>query len=492
MKKNGLYILNVLIFVVAIVAIGVANLVQVDRPTVSEKENRNLATMPEFTLENLLTGEYTSGIDAFLADTFLFREQIIDFNAQFVTLRGFKTEDGFEIIDFGGNNSQQGNNPTQTPTVTPTEVPTQTPTVTPTEVPTQTPTDTPTIEPTVTPTGEPTETPTETPTAMPTVEPTVPPTVRPTANVPDDSTEFGDNVTTTSSLIFLNNRVMERFGFTKERWKRYGDLVNGVKTGVGDEYRVMSLIAPTSVEFYLSEKYSKLSDSQKEAVDFIYDYMDNGVITVNVVEAIREHNDKYIYFRSDHHWTALAAYYAYCEFVKTALPGETPVDLSELEMGSAEGFLGYLYSATQKAELKKDPDTVWYWIPKVDTKYTTYIDGYGTHGDTSKDLINTYYKKKTNKYQIFLSSDYPFATIETSVKNGKTLLITKDSYGNALIPFLTHHYERVLVVDPRYVDVNLGFILENEKVDDILIFNNAFSVASNGWYSYLKFFLDVK
>lgn len=54
--------------------------------------------------------------------------------------------------------------------------------------------------------------------------------------------------------------------------------------------------------------------------------MMQGVKTVDIFDTLKEHNDEYIYFRSDHHWTADGAFYAYEEFCKTKGITEIPLD----------------------------------------------------------------------------------------------------------------------------------------------------------------------
>ena len=77
------------------------------------------------------------------------------------------------------------------------------------------------------------------------------------------------------------------------------------------------------------------------------------------------HTDEYLYFRSDHHWTTLGAYYAYRTFAKVA--GFTPVDKNTLQTGKLSPFLGLFYKDTKSTALSNDPDYVEYFIPPVNT-----------------------------------------------------------------------------------------------------------------------------
>ena len=46
--------------------------------------------------------------------------------------------------------------------------------------------------------------------------------------------------------------------------------------------------------------------------------------SVDVRQTLAEHKDEYIYYRTDHHWTSLGAYYAYQQLCGAL--GLTPFD----------------------------------------------------------------------------------------------------------------------------------------------------------------------
>src|SRR5690606_12573502 len=95
-----------------------------------------------------------------------------------------------------------------------------------------------------------------------------------------------------------------------------------------------------------------------------------GVTTIDVVAALRAHAGEYIYFRSDHHWTGLGAYYAYRAFCAAA--GLEPLELSAMEARRREGFRGSLYRFTRDSQLGKSPDHVDYWLPPVEVSVARY------------------------------------------------------------------------------------------------------------------------
>ena len=97
--------------------------------------------------------------------------------------------------------------------------------------------------------------------------------------------------------------------------------------------------------------------------------MDDSVVTVDAYSELRKHTDRYIFFRTDHHWTQLGAYYAYTAFCQST--GLEPVPIEDFETGSFEGFVGSMYTYTSKypqsSILRDNPDTLYYYVPKTES-----------------------------------------------------------------------------------------------------------------------------
>ncbi len=87
---------NKIVDIVCLCAVGVLfggtalwNLIQPNRPTVSESEKRTLAAMPELTASSLTDGSYFAGVSAFISDTFVERERLVGLSRKMDTLKGF-------------------------------------------------------------------------------------------------------------------------------------------------------------------------------------------------------------------------------------------------------------------------------------------------------------------------------------------------------------------------------------------------------------------
>ena len=133
-------------------------------------------------------------------------------------------------------------------------------------------------------------------------------TTPPEVNVPDE------NQGTAIGTIYIDgDNAMDIPTANNEVIDSYADAVNNLSQALGSDVRTISLVTPNSGEFYSPESFHTGSHSQKEMIERCYGAMNDNIVTVDAYSALRNHADEYIYFRTDHHWTALGAYYAYTQ-----------------------------------------------------------------------------------------------------------------------------------------------------------------------------------
>ncbi len=279
--------------------------------------------------------------------------------------------------------------------------------------------------------------------------------------------EFDENANVGYWLV-IDGKAVQLFKFNKEGMSYYSEVLNKYRERISDDVKIYSLIAPTASEFIKLRRYKGITDSQNDAMDFLRSKLDSSIKSVNVYDVLNEHKDEYIYFKTDHHWTALGAYYAYTAFME--LKGEEPVPLEKYEERKIEGFLGSSYTKTLNKELEKNPDTIYVYMPFTNYKYEMY------YGEKCKEaeVIDMSYAEGKDKYLVFLSSGgATWSVIKTDVKNGKKILVMKDSYGNTFVPFLLPHYEEIYVVDSRFYSKystgkNIVEFIEDNGINEIL------------------------
>ena len=251
------------------------------------------------------------------------------------------------------------------------------------------------------------------------------------------------------------------------------------------EVTVYSMVIPTSVDFYNPEEYSGYTELQKDKIEYIENELKNtGVTNIKVYDTLSKHTNEEIYSRTDHHWMPLGAYYAAQVFCKDA--GVKVPDISKYRKETCGGYVGSMYYYSSDVNLYNDPEqyTV-YYSPNEDKLTTTYYNRYYSNGyDSNLFLCNdaSYY------YLTFLGSDDLIAHIKTNASTGRNLVVIKESYGNALIPFFTESFDNIYVLDLRYCEVNAINFCKEVGATDLLFANCAYTVAGGNcdYFSYIR------
>ena len=251
------------------------------------------------------------------------------------------------------------------------------------------------------------------------------------------------------------------------------------------EVTVYSMVIPTSVDFYNPDEYSGYTELQKDKIEYIENELKNtGVTNIKVYDTLSKHTNEEIYSRTDHHWMPLGAYYAAQVFCKDA--GVKVPDISKYRKETCGGYVGSMYYYSSDVNLYNDPEqyTV-YYSPNEDKLTTTYYDRYYSNGyESNLFLCNdaSYY------YLSFLGSDDLIAHIKTNASTGRNLVVIKESYGNALIPFFTESFDNIYVLDLRYCEVNAINFCKKVGATDLLFANCAYTVAGGNcdYFSYIR------
>ncbi len=395
------------------------------RPTESEKENRALTQFPEFTWEAFLSGEYTSQVSLWYSDTFPTREGMISANDFIHSLYGIISD---ERAESSGDADE--------------------------------------ID-----TGKPME----------------------SIDIDDIIIELdpnaGDGGEVIEGFYCVGDTAYELYYYSEKNSTAYVSLVAKAQSKLRGKVNVYDMIVPLSYEFHLGDDViGDLGASDcSDAIDRMYSGFDGtGVITVDICSNMMKHKDEYMYFRTDHHWTALGAYYAYEAFCEAKGIAATP--LEDYERLQFDGFLGTLYSHTKNEALSKNPDYVEAFVPMgTNSMKVTERNGNVT---TSYSIVN----KKTNawygtstKYNCFIAGDNPLTEIHNeNITDGSTIVLVKESFGNALVPFLVDSYEYVYVIDYRYFDGDVCDFALEVNADDLLFINNVIATSAGARLSELQ------
>ncbi|MBD5114299.1 MAG: hypothetical protein HDT46_03725 [Ruminococcaceae bacterium] len=290
--------------------------------------------------------------------------------------------------------------------------------------------------------------------------------------VPDDYREDGESGI---KIIGKNGHYMGLMGCwgTFELCDGYIEAVNRAAEALPD-VNVYSMVIPTSSEFYTPDDVTGFTASQKAKIDYIAEEL-NGVVNADAYSALAAHLEEAIYTRTDHHWQPLGAYYAAEAFAKAAGAEADFAALSEYKAVTKEGYVGSLYNYSKSVNLYNDPEPFTMYIsPNDESIKTTYYDTSFQNGYESDLFVS---RDAGAFYCSFLGSDDRIAEITTDCDNGKTLVIFKESYGNALVPFLTCCYQNIYVCDVRYFDLNAAEFCKETGATDLLFATCTFTPA---------------
>lgn len=438
--KYKIYAFSAALMLMAIVALLIPL-----RPKESKVEKRMLTEFPAFSIQSFLDGEFLSGVSTWYADTFPFRENLLAGNTRYRGLYGIQ------------NNQIHGSIQAAD------------------EVPTKRISLTDIILPDIQREME------ELQEAM--REAVATQQAADAANGGVKRRQITSVPEQVGSVYVADDTAFSLYGFTQEAANQYIDTISALANKVDSDVTVYDIVVPISTGIYLDEKLQKelgCSDEQA-AIQYIYDNMDDKVVTVDAFTALKNHSDEYLYFRTDHHWTALGAYYAYSQFMKEK--GITPTSLGKYETMVFDGFIGTLYAASnQTPSLAENPDVVTAYIPLATNKMTyTDIDGNVNEYDIIYDVSDW---SSDSKYNCFIAGDQPFEEIHNpNMSDGSSCVVIKESFGNAFVPFLVDHYENVYVVDYRYYPEGLTALIRDKGIKDVVFINNISAATTSSLVS---------
>lgn len=232
----------------------------------------------------------------------------------------------------------------------------------------------------------------------------------------------------------------------------------------GIQADVSFAVIPGSVAINQEKLVSVLPDlNQKKLIDEIYDSLAGSKVTVvDVYSSLWEHRNEELFYRTDHHWTSLGAYYGYRAYAETV--GLVPTGLEQYDKQvRSEEFYGTLYSKAGVFWIQ--PDCI-----------TTYVDEEGIiveHivGETTQTggLYDDRKLSTKDKYAMFLGGNQPLAIIKTGKQELPKLLVIRDSYSDSLAPFFTEHYSEIYMWDFRYNKEDVSDFIEENGIEQVFI-----------------------
>ena len=277
---------------------------------------------------------------------------------------------------------------------------------------------------------------------------------------------------TIGAIVIVDTVAYEYYNFVQSTADSYISVLNSASQKLAGKAQVYSVVVPTSIDITLDDatRASLNTSDQQKAINYLYGSMNQSIKVVDLYQTLRQHRDEYIYFRTDHHWTALGAYYGYCEVAKAA--GFEATALDKFEKASFGQFLGSFYSDSKKSsKLEKNADELIAYKPT----YSTNLNYTDTKGSTYNWplVYDTSSYPVSLKYSAFTAGDNPYTIIENKDNtSGKSCVVVKESFANAMIPYLVGNYQTVHVIDYRYWNGKLADFVTKNNVSDVYFINN--------------------
>lgn len=277
-------------------------------------------------------------------------------------------------------------------------------------------------------------------------------------------------------------RAMVVYGGDAEGGRAWAEAANLYKRTLGPGVKVYAMVIPTAIEYYCPDKVRSHTRKQLPTIRHIYSLLSDSVTAVDVYTTLGHHAKEPVYLRTDHHWSPLGAYYAAGELAAAAGVPYAGLDAYTRKVNS--GFVGSMYGYSKDMAVKKSPEDFVYYVPR-DSAYTTTFTEYTLDGNfhvtgMGKPHRGRYFypSKGAYSYSMFMGGDSKITKVETSVRNGRRLLIVKDSFGNALPSFLFGSFEQIHVIDHRYFTLNLADYVRDNGITDLALVNNIFNAYS--------------
>lgn len=373
MKQKLIKSMTVVIFAGMIFIVSIMNFIKPDK-VFSESENRFLAKRPEFSFETLFNGKYTSAVEEYITDQFIWRDVFVGMKTQTEYLSGRKDTNGVYFCKDGY------------------------------------------------------------------------------------LIEKHDNTKVENEL--LNRNIDRLYEFIKTTSNKLGDD------------RVSVMLVPTASNI-LKDKlpaYATQFD-QDRMIDNIKQGMKQGKF-IDLASALAKHSNEYIYYKTDHHWTTHGAYYAY-----VAWCDEMGIDIMKKEEFDIKvvtnEFYGTIYSKARLSSTK--PDEIYTYVPKQPMAYEV---NYNMGSKKTNTLYEKEFLSKRDKYSLFLGGNNPIVQINSLNKNGRKLLLIKDSFAHCFAPFVANNFEQVHMLDLRYINMSVESYMAQNGITDVMVLYNTKNFAT--------------
>ena len=234
-----------------------------------------------------------------------------------------------------------------------------------------------------------------------------------------------------------------------------------------NQVNTMFLLAPNAVSMNADQLPSHaFIESQNAQMDEIFKALSPSIAKIDVRDTLKKHRDEYLYYKTDHHWTSLASYYAMSEIAA----------YMEFDLPKISQYTKYPVTHDFKGTLAKKAGSILYaddidiYVPK---KNPDYVVTYEADQKKSRTIYRSDSLDTADPYTVFLGGNQSLIQIDIDNESDHHLLLFKDSYANSLIPFLIPYFRTITVVDPRYYTENIDRVMTSQLITDVMYVYNS-------------------
>lgn len=204
-------------------------------------------------------------------------------------------------------------------------------------------------------------------------------------------------------------------------------------------------------------------EDQTQMFSMVRKDLGDSVEWIDVSTELNKHKTEKIYYKTDHHWTTLGAFYAF-QAAAPSLGIEGDLSGKYVSHAVSNSFNGMLASKSGVNLGEKEQIDI--YVPTEED--TDLIIDYVDEGKRSTSLYDSSKLKEKDQYTVFLGGNSSLLDIRTVSTNTKRLLLVKDSFANSFIPFLTPYYREIVVVDPRYYSGTINDLMDSYRISEVL------------------------
>ncbi len=219
--------------------------------------------------------------------------------------------------------------------------------------------------------------------------------------------------------------------------------------------KVSTMLIPSASQI-LREKMPRYS--LLENLETFYTYAaKQGITLTDVQKILTEHADEYIYYRTDHHFTSLGAFYCYQQWMADK---GVAVDLNDFQSEMlSDHFLGTVWAKVNLSNSVYDTINAYYKTLKHEVIYNNM--------EEKDSIYERKYLDGKDQYAVFFNSNNATTLVKGAGKGN--LLVIKDSFGNTFSQFVVDDYETVHMIDLRFFRGSVSEYITENKIDEVLV-----------------------